>query len=337
MSLEITGLQVSIGRAHILHGIELSIADGEFFSLLGNSGCGKSTLLKTIAGLVQEQEGEIVLGDLRLHALPAQERRTAIVFQDMRLFPNMTVGENVAYPMKLRKVPKSERVKRVDELLELVHLEGFGKRRVHQLSGGQSQRVAIARALAAEPRMLLLDEPFSALDENLRESMRSFVSEVHSATGLTTIMVTHNQHEALEMSDRIAVMDAGRIMQVGTPQEIYERPANLKIALYLADGDVLDGVVDNGLFACGDVALPCDKPDGRCKAIVRSGAVRIGEGQDFTVSGIRYHGQVNEATLEAGGAIIRYSFPMGASPACGGVVKASIDASQVMFFEDDAS
>ncbi|NGM18242.1 ATP-binding cassette domain-containing protein [Eggerthellaceae bacterium zg-893] len=335
MALTVSGLQVSIGKAHILHDINFQVKDGEFFSLLGNSGCGKSTLLKTIAGLVQEQDGEIAMDGVALHELPAQKRKTAIVFQDIRLFPSMTVGENVAYPLRLKRVPKVERIRRVDELLELVHLPGFGARRVHELSGGQSQRIAIARALAAEPSMLLLDEPFSALDENLRESMRSFVAEVHQRTGLMTIMVTHNQHEAMAMSDCIAVMDAGQIVQVGAPAEIYNKPANLKIAKYLADGDMLTGTANEGVFRCGGLELPCDVMAPSVVAIIRPLAVSVGQGLPFRVVELKYQGQTYEATLDNGGARLHVQVDADAGTRVGDEIAVAIDVNRVMFFADE--
>ncbi|MDR1183837.1 MAG: ABC transporter ATP-binding protein [Coriobacteriales bacterium] len=338
MSLRIENLDVSINRAHILYDINLDINDGEFFSLLGNSGSGKSTLLKTIAGLVQEQKGEIILGDLRLHELAPQNRRIAIVFQDMRLFPNMTVGENVTYSLRIRGAKKKERLARAKELLELVHLDGLESRHVHQLSGGQSQRVAIARALAAEPRVLLLDEPFSALDENLREEMRTFIIDIHKTTGLTTIMVTHNQHEALSISDRIAVMDGGRIIQTGTPQEIYTNPANLKIARYLADGDLLVGEVCGGEFHAGELTIACDQADGLYKVIVRESALKLGSGDKMmTVDAVRYHGHTSEVLLRSGDAVLRTSVESKRGLKVGAIVTVAVDSSQIIFFDAEAS
>ncbi len=334
MTLSIRNLWVNINRSPILEDINLDIAEGEFFSLLGSSGCGKSTLLKTIAGLTQEREGEIIFNGIDLHNLPAKERQVSLVFQDMRLFPNMTVGENIAYPLKLRKIKKQDRIQKVDELLNLVQLDGFGTRRTGQLSGGQAQRVAIARALAANPRVLLLDEPFSALDENLRESMRLFVREMHQKTGITTIMVTHNQHEALAMSDRIAVMDKGVIQQVGTPQEVYENPTNLKIALYLSDGEVLKGRVKQKVFSCGGIYFPTDKSDGVYTAIIRPTAISMQGPIVCKVVSQHYHGETNELILECQGVQIRRSVGKENTFSVGDTVSIDIDASRVMLFQN---
>ena len=203
MKLSITDLNVELNNTPILKDVSLGIEEGEFVSLVGPSGCGKSTLFKAIAGIVPVKSGEIVLDGEKLNDVPAYKRGIVIVFQDMRLFPNMTVSENIAYPLKIKGVDRLERKARAEELLADVQLEGLGDRRVHQLSGGQQQRVALARAIAAEPRMMLLDEPFSALDEELREDMRQLIKKLHNEFHMTTLMVTHDINEARLMSDRI--------------------------------------------------------------------------------------------------------------------------------------
>ena len=203
MRLSITDLNVELNNTPILKDVSLGIEEGEFVSLVGPSGCGKSTLFKAIAGIVPVKSGEIVLDGEKLNDVPAYKRGIVIVFQDMRLFPNMTVSENIAYPLKIKGVDRLERKARTEELLADVQLEGLGDRRVHQLSGGQQQRVALARAIAAEPRMMLLDEPFSALDEELREDMRQLIKKLHNEFHMTTLMVTHDINEARLMSDRI--------------------------------------------------------------------------------------------------------------------------------------
>ena len=209
MKLNLENLQVKIGGEAILNNINLQVAQGEFLSLQGPSGCGKSTLLKSIAGILPLEQGRIFLDGQDITKLPIHKRGTVIVFQDMRLFPNMTVEENIAFPLKMQGVPKGERLSAARELLEKVQLGGYGKRRIHQLSGGQQQRVALARALAAKPKLLLLDEPFSALDEELRQEMRELVLRLHKEFGMTTIMVTHDSKEAVSMADRIVTMKNG--------------------------------------------------------------------------------------------------------------------------------
>lgn len=211
--LNIDNLTVSLNGNVILKNLSLSVDEGEFISLVGSSGCGKSTLLKTIAGINCAESGSIRIDGKLVNDVPAYKREAVIVFQDMRLFPNMTVEDNVAYPLKIRGVDKAERLKKAEELLEDVQLYGLGNRRIWQLSGGQQQRVALARALAAGPNLLLLDEPFSSLDEDLREDMRQLIKSLHKQFGITTIMVTHDIGEAIAMSDRVVRMSSGKIAQ----------------------------------------------------------------------------------------------------------------------------
>ena len=193
MKLEIKDLSVELNKTRILKGIDLGIEDGEYLSLLGPSGCGKSTLLKTIAGLIPVSGWTVSLGGKIINDVPAYKRGTVIVFQDMRLFPNMTVAENVAYPLRIKGMNKSERLRKAEEYLGYVRLDGLGDRKISRLSGGQQQRVALARALASEPQIVLLDEPFSSLDENLREDMRKLVKDLHRRFHMTTVMVTHDR------------------------------------------------------------------------------------------------------------------------------------------------
>lgn len=335
MSLVISGLNLSVGKSHILHDIDLEIGEGEFFSLLGKSGSGKSTLLKTIAGLMREQEGSIVMDGRQLHEQPPQKRETAVVFQDLRLFPNMNVADNITYPLRIKGVSKKRRSVKAERLLELVHLEGFGDRHVRQLSGGQAQRVAIARALAAEPKVLLLDEPFSALDENLRESMRSFISDIHKSTGVTIVMVTHNQNEALSMSDRIAVMSEGKIVQVGTPREIYHNPADLETALYLADAVVLRGSSNGGVFrSAGGIEIPCNESLEHCVAVVRNKALSITEqGQEMVVDCTHYKGGSSELVLRRGSETLCAVVDEDYCAQTGDKVGVSLNMDEIFFFE----
>lgn len=232
MSLTIQNIKVVFGKETILHDIRLSIADGAFVSLLGPSGCGKSTLLKSIAGLIETEGGAVEInGKDRSHTSP-EKRGAVIVFQDLRLFPHMTVSGNIAFPMRIRKIPEETQKERIEQLLEKVRLSGYGKRKIRELSGGQMQRVALARALAADPNLLLLDEPFSGLDGKLRLEMGELVRELHRENGLTTILVTHDKQEALRYSDRIAFMKNGKILQYDTPRNIFKRPVCREVADY---------------------------------------------------------------------------------------------------------
>ena len=212
----------SYGAFHALREVDLDVSGGEFLTLLGPSGSGKTTLLMIIAGFTRADAGSLRFGETEVIFDPPNRRNVGVVFQNYALFPHMDVFNNVAYPLALRKVPKDELRVRVERILRLVQLDGLGQRRVHELSGGQRQRVALARAVVFEPRILLMDEPLSALDKNLRETMQIEIRRLHDRLGVTTIYVTHDQREALTMSDRIAVMNGGRIVQVGSPREVYE-------------------------------------------------------------------------------------------------------------------
>ena len=222
-------------------GIDLEILDGEFFSMLGPSGSGKTTTLRMIAGFERPTAGRILLHGQDVTELPPFERDVNTVFQDYALFPHMTVGENVAYGLMVRKVPRADRDARVGEALRMVRLEGYERRRPGQLSGGQRQRVALARALVNRPRVLLLDEPLGALDLKLREEMQIELKGIQQEVGITFIYVTHDQQEALTMSDRLAVFNRGRIEQVGTPADVYERPATRFVAGFVGTSNLLTG------------------------------------------------------------------------------------------------
>jgi len=228
-----------------LNEVSLSIRQGEFMTLLGPSGCGKTTLLNLAAGFLGPDSGEIRIAGERMNDVPTYRREIGMMFQNYALFPHMNVAGNVAYGLKARRVPKRDRDRRVDEALALVRLTGFEDRTPRQLSGGQAQRVALARALVINPAVLLLDEPFSALDKNLRTSMQVELREIQRKLNVTTIFVTHDQGEALSLSDRLAVMSEGRIRQLGTPQEIYRSPCDRFVASFIGDANVLRGQLDS--------------------------------------------------------------------------------------------
>ncbi|MGW5062418.1 ABC transporter ATP-binding protein [Streptomyces sp. NPDC004096] len=241
-AIRLHGLRKEFGDTTAVAGVDLEISDGEFFSMLGPSGSGKTTVLRMIAGFESPTSGTIRLAGQEVTGLAPFERDVHTVFQDYALFPHMTVEQNVAYGLKVRKVrkvPKAERLQRAREALADVRLEGFGKRRPGQLSGGQRQRVALARALVGRPRLLLLDEPLGALDLKLREQMQVELKALQREVGITFVFVTHDQEEALTMSDRIAVFNQGRIEQVGTPAEIYERPATAFVASFVGTSNLL--------------------------------------------------------------------------------------------------
>jgi len=229
------------GEVRAVDGISFEIRDGEFFSMLGPSGSGKTTCLRLIAGFEQPTAGKIAIHGRPMAGVPPYERDVNTVFQDYALFPHMSVGENVAYGLMIRKVPRAERRRRAEEMLQMVALAGLASRRPSQLSGGQRQRVALARALINQPSVLLLDEPLGALDLKLREQMQVELKAIQRRVGITFIYVTHDQGEALSMSDRLAVFNAGRIEQIGTPAEIYEHPASAFVAGFVGISNLLDG------------------------------------------------------------------------------------------------
>ncbi|MDR1118985.1 MAG: ABC transporter ATP-binding protein [Bifidobacteriaceae bacterium] len=238
--LRLTGLRKTFdsaegGLVQALDGVSLDILAGEFFVLLGPSGCGKTTLLRAVAGLEPLDSGEIYLGDRRIDVLPPAKRPVNTVFQSYALFPHLSVAENIAFGLRMGKWPKPKIATRVAEMLDLVQLPGIGARKPSQLSGGQQQRVALARALAKEPRVLLLDEPLSALDLKLRRGMQAELGRIQRETGITFIFVTHDQEEALTMGNRIAVFQNGQAVQVGTPEEIYDHPVNRFVADFIGD------------------------------------------------------------------------------------------------------
>jgi spermidine/putrescine transport system ATP-binding protein len=270
--LRIAGIKKSYDATEVLTDINLDIKHGEFLTLLGPSGCGKTTLLRLIAGFEQPTAGAIYLDGEQMAGLPADKRPVNTVFQQYALFPHMTVAQNVAYGLKLKKVPKAEINTRVSQALQMVQLEHLANRKPQDLSGGQQQRVAIARAVINRPKLLLLDEPLSALDYKLRLQMQSELKRLQRELGITFIFVTHDQEEALSMSDRIAVMKDGRFQQIGTPIEIYETPANLFTAKFIGETNLFQAVVKavnpeqadlNGKVTNGRIDVEvCETPKG---------------------------------------------------------------------------
>ncbi len=242
-SVQLANITKKFDDVTAVEDLSLKVNDGEFFSLLGPSGCGKTTILRMIAGFYHPTAGEIFFDDRNVSVLPPNKRNTGMVFQNYALFPHMTVFENVAFGLRARKVPGPERRKRVENALELVNLADFESRRVTQLSGGQQQRVALARAIVIEPEILLLDEPLSNLDAKLRRETRDQIQRLQRELGITTIYVTHDQEEALTLSDRIALMEKGVCQQIGTPHEIYNHPANAFVASFMGRSNIMRGTI----------------------------------------------------------------------------------------------
>ncbi len=242
-SVQLASITKKFDDVTAVEDLSLKVNDGEFFSLLGPSGCGKTTILRMIAGFYHPTAGDIFFDDRNVSVLPPNKRNTGMVFQNYALFPHMTVFENVAFGLRARKVPGPERRKRVENALELVNLADFESRRVTQLSGGQQQRVALARAIVIEPEILLLDEPLSNLDAKLRRETRDQIQRLQRELCITTIYVTHDQEEALTLSDRIALMEKGVCQQIGTPHEIYNHPANAFVASFMGRSNIMRGTI----------------------------------------------------------------------------------------------
>jgi putative spermidine/putrescine transport system ATP-binding protein len=258
--LQLVGITKRYGDFTAADDLSLDVADGEFVVLLGPSGCGKTTTLRIVAGFIEPTSGSVRLGGRDITTLPPWRRNAGLVFQSYALFPHMTVAENVAFGLEMRKVPKAEMAPRIAEALRLVRLDHLGDRLPRQLSGGQQQRVALARALVFHPDVLLLDEPLSNLDAKLRADVRVEIRELQRKLGLTTVMVTHDQEEALTMADRLVVMSEGRIRQIGTQQDLYERPAEKFVADFVGRSSFIDGRMDGpGRFvSAGGLVVVCD-------------------------------------------------------------------------------
>lgn len=283
-AISVRGLSKHFGDVRAVDDLDLDIADGEFFSMLGPSGSGKTTVLRLVAGFEQPTGGRILLGGEDVTDLPPYARDVNTVFQDYAIFPHMSVRQNVEYGLRVKKVAKGERRTRAEEALATVRLEGYGDRRPHQLSGGQRQRVALARALVNRPQVLLLDEPLGALDLKLRREMQIELKEIQREVGITFVFVTHDQEEALTMSDRIAVFNEGRIEQLATPVELYERPSSAFVAGFVGTSNLLEGAVavalmgEPGPFVVRPEKLqlvtPADAPPADASLCVAPGVVR---------------------------------------------------------------
>lgn len=241
--IELKNINVSYGEEQVINGIDLYIRDGEFVTLLGPSGCGKTTLLRIIAGFLEPDQGDVFFDGKRINNVQPHKRAVSTIFQRYALFPHLNVFENIAFGPRVQGKSEKEIVQKVKEMMELVGLKGFAKRNINQLSGGQQQRVAIARALANEPRVLLLDEPLAALDLKLRKDMQEELKAIQQKMGITFVFVTHDQEEALSMSDTVVVIDKGKIQQIGTPTDIYNEPKNAFVADFIGESNILDGIM----------------------------------------------------------------------------------------------
>ena len=266
--IKLENISVAFGEETILNDISLKIDENEFITLLGPSGCGKTTTLRIIAGFLEPDKGDVIFDGKKINGVPAYKRQVNTIFQRYALFPHLNVYENIAFGLRLKKVREDEIHQTVSDMLTLVNLKGFGNRNIASLSGGQQQRVAIARALAVKPRVLLLDEPLGALDLKLRKDMQVELKSIQQKLGITFIYVTHDQEEALSMSDTIVVMDAGKIQQIGTPTDVYNEPANAFVADFIGESNILDGIMHEDFsvefagirFQCVDKGFGKDEP-----------------------------------------------------------------------------
>ena len=308
--IELKNISVKFDDDVILDDLSLYIGDGEFVTLLGSSGCGKTTTLRIIAGFLEPDSGEVFFDSKNMSGVPPYKREVNTIFQRYALFPNYNVFENIAYGLRVRHVPEAEIKQKVSEMLTLVNLEGFEKRHISKLSGGQQQRVAIARALVLKPKVLLLDEPLAALDLKLRKDMQNELKNIQKALGITFVFVTHDQEEALSMSDTVVVMNEGKVQQIGSPIDIYNEPKNAFVADFIGESNILDGTMKADYrayfsgreFKCLDAGFGVNEP---VDIVVRPEDVDIvkkGEGMlDGIVTSVTFRGVHFEIIVDIGG------------------------------------
>jgi spermidine/putrescine transport system ATP-binding protein len=292
--LEVREISKRFGSTEVLKSLTLDIAAGEFLTLLGESGSGKTTLLRLIAGFEQPSYGQIWMDGERLDIVPAHQRRVNTVFQQYALFPHLSVRDNVAYGLRVKNTPKDEIGGRVEEALQMVKMKPFADARPGRLSGGQQQRVALARALVNRPQLLLLDEPLSALDANLRKLMQSELKALQREVGITFLFVTHDQDEAMALSDRIALLRNGALEQVAAPREIYARPATAYAAQFIGQTNLLRGTISNGSVNCGALSWRISAADGAVLYSVRPEAIQLAADSSSVAGTVRFRGSIHQ-------------------------------------------
>ena len=351
-SIQLVGVSKRYAAVAALDDVTLDVAEGEFVTILGPSGSGKTTMLTVVAGLNRPSAGRILVGGRDVTALPAARRNIGLVFQSYALFPHMTVFDNVAFPLSVRGVAAAEARRRVAEALGRVRLQGLERRKPNQLSGGQQQRVALARAIVFNPEILLLDEPLGALDRKLREEVQVELRRLQRSLGITTVLVTHDQEEALSLSDRIVVLDHGRVQQFAAPREAYLRPSNGFVADFLGTANFFEGVVapDGGAILLGSSErIPCRGAEGRAPgsratAIIRPERLRVGpagdspDGLPARVGELVYLGQSVRYHLETGaGALVAAAVDQHGRFGVGDAVSLSWDPGDVWIIPEEAS
>ena len=341
-AVELSGIVKTFGQATAIRDVTLTIAKGEFVTILGPSGCGKSTLLRMISGFAAPDAGDVRIEGQSMLGLPPYRRDTAMVFQDYALFPHRTVAQNIAFGLRMRKIEKREIVRRVDEMLELVNLAGFGHRRVSEISGGQAQRVALGRALIVRPAVLLLDEPLGALDMKLRRQMQAELKRLHRDLGLTFVAVTHDQEEALTLSDRIAVMNTGQVEQFDTPERLYRYPASRFVADFVGAANLIPvSLLPDGIFTHEERPLPGlpislaqgFAPGAHVALVVRPEVMSVGQSMNgcsiiAEVEEVLFSGAVQQVIgrLADGSRIVAHQNALLASPSRGARVPFTWDA-----------
>lgn len=291
IAINLRNVHKSFGNTEVIKGIDMFVRKNEFLTLLGPSGCGKTTLLRMIGGFEEPTDGEVILNGKVINKLPPHKRSINTIFQKYALFPHMNVEENIAFGLKIKKIPKREIKEKVEKMLKLVNLEGYEKRKSSELSGGQQQRIAIARALVNEPKVLLLDEPLGALDLKLRKEMQKELKDMQERLGITFIFVTHDQEEALTMSDTIVVLDKGEIQQVGTPEQIYNKPKNCFVAKFIGETNILEGkIIEDFLVEFSNTTFKCSgtgfSSGENVDVVVRPEDIRLVEASRGSIEGI---------------------------------------------------
>jgi spermidine/putrescine ABC transporter ATP-binding subunit len=335
--LSIRNVAKHFGKNVVLRDISLDVAEGEFLTILGESGSGKTTLLRIIAGFETASAGEVWMGEERLDREPPYRRRVNTVFQHYALFPHLTVEQNVAYGLRVAKRPEAEIASRVEEALAKVKMSAHTKSKPSKISGGQQQRVALARALVNRPRLLLLDEPLSALDANLRRQMQVELKSLQREVGISFIFVTHDQEEAMVMSDRIALLRSGELEQVATPREIYGRPATAYAAQFIGHTNLLKAAVREGVVRCGPLTWPAALPEGPALFSLRPENVRLATGNPAAAGAVRVRGKVRHQAFHGATELIRVECSDGLvlvvrTPGSGGV----LDNVELEFSPSDA-
>ena len=320
--LEVRNVGKRFGTTDVLKNISLNIASGEFLTLLGESGSGKTTLLRLIAGFEHPTSGDIWMGGERLDVLPPYKRAVNTVFQNYALFPHLNARDNVAYGLRVKGTPARELSGRVEEALSMVKMQGFASSRPSQLSGGQQQRIALARALVNRPQLLLLDEPLSALDANLRKQMQSELKALQREIGITFLFVTHDQEEAMALSDRIALLRNGALEQVASPREIYARPATAYTAQFIGQTNLLRGEIRGSIATCGALRWPLEEADGQVIFSVRPEAIRLSVDGKRGSSEVKFRGAIRQQLYGGSSELLEVDFGDGQTlrvriPACG--------------------